>query len=114
MRKLIKSIFVLMLVAIATGCGKADTYTAGTYTGEGKGFGGPVVVTITVDAEKITEVTAVGDAETASIGGAALEKLCTRAMEAQSIEFDSLAGATITSDAFKAGLEAALAEAKVK
>ncbi len=114
MNKLIKFLLVVMLAASFAGCGKSAKYTEGTYTGEGKGFGGTVTVEVTVDAEKIINVTASGDAETAHIGGASLEKLCSRAMEAQSIEFDAVAGATITSDAFKTALESALAQAEGK
>ena len=48
-------------------------YTAGTYTGEGQGYGGTVTVTITTDDSSILEVTATGDQETPTVGGAALD-----------------------------------------
>lgn len=114
MKKFLKLVLAGMMVVSMAACStpKAGKYTAGTYTGEGTGFGGAVVVTITTDAEKITEVTAEGAQETAGIGGAALETLAEKALEAQSAEFDGVSGATVTSDAFKAGLAAAIAKAE--
>lgn len=111
MKKMNKLVLALLLILMVTACGKAEKYTAGTYTGESKGFGGTVKVTVTTDAEKIVEITAEGAQETSHIGGASLEKLCNRAMEAQSAEIDAVSGATVTSDAFKLALETALSQA---
>ena len=50
----------------------AALYSPGTYEGTAKGFGGDVVVKITVDAASITDVTAAGEGETPDKGGAAI------------------------------------------
>ena len=108
MRKLLAIAIILVLLV---GCGGAK-YTAGTYTGEAQGYGGTVKVTVTVSEKEITEIVAEGASETASIGGVALEKLPTRALDAQSAEIDNMSGATYTSEAFKAALASALEQAK--
>ena len=82
-----------------------------TYTGTGKGFGGDVTVTITVDSNgKITAVESTGEKETEAVGGAALEKLDANFLAAQSAEFDGVAQATVTSDAYKEAVADALAQ----
>src|SRR3989339_243370 len=44
--------------------GTKGIYTPGSYTSSGKGYGGMVDVTVTVDGKKITAVKGVGDKET--------------------------------------------------
>ncbi len=87
---------------------EAGTYVPGTYTGEADGFGGKVSVTITVDEESITDVTAVGDDETEDVGGAALEELAAQILEAQSADIDGVSGASFTSDGIRAAAQAAI------
>ena len=81
------------------------------YTGVGQGFGGDVVVTLTVDEGKITGCSAVGEAETPELGGAALTKLAAQVEETGSIAVDAVTGATLSSDGFTAGCRAALTAA---
>ena len=116
MKKFLKVLLACMMVLSFVGCSKTESgkYTAGTYAGEENGFGGAVVVTIKTDANKITDVSATGAAETEAIGGAALTTLCQSALDAQSAEIDGVSGATITSNAFKAALAAAIAQAEGK
>ena len=84
-----------------------------TYTGTGKGFGGDITVTITVDSNgKITAVESTGEKETEAIGGAALATLDANLLEAQSAEFDGVAGATLTSNGYKEAAAAAIAQSK--
>ena len=87
-------------------------YTAGTYTATAQGINGDVTVTMTFDAEKITEVVIDASGETESIGGAAAEQLTTAIMDAQSSEVDAVAGATITSNAIKEAAGKCIAQAK--
>ncbi len=87
-------------------------YTAGTYSATEQGFGGPVTVTLTVSDNEITDVTIEGEAETPTIGGAALDTLKQAVLDAQSGEIDAVAGATITSEAVKKAVANAIAQAK--
>ncbi|MBP3521048.1 MAG: FMN-binding protein, partial [Oscillospiraceae bacterium] len=90
----------------------AGIYNPGTYTGTGAGFGGDVIVTITVDDNNITSVTVTGDSETAAIGGAALGTLADQIKAAQSADIDGVSGASVTSGAAKEAAAEALGKAK--
>lgn len=88
------------------------TYIPGTYTATAQGFGGDVTVTITVDAESITDVVIEGAQETDGIGSRAVEELPEAIKSAQSEEVDAVAGATITSKAIQTAAGEALARAR--
>ena len=104
----------LMAVSVAA-CSTKPTeekiYTAGTYTATAAGFGGDVTVTLTVSDTAITAVEIVGDAETAAIGGAALETLAAAIKDANSVEVDVVSGATVTSNAVLAAAKKACDQA---
>ena len=113
--KMMKVIVCAMAVAMLAGCsnnGGSSSATTTTYTGTGKGYGGDVVVTITVNDEtkEILSVESAGEKETEAVGGAALETLDANFLAAQSAEFDGVSGATITSDAYKEAVADALAQ----
>ena len=85
----------------------------GTYEGAGKGIGGDVPVTVTVAGGKITEVVVGENAETAGIGSKAIEQLPAAIVEANGTAgVDAVSGATVTSKAIFAAVDAALASAK--
>ena len=88
------------VLTAATVC-SVQAYTPGTYTGEADGFGGSVIVDITVDEASVTEVSITGDSETPEVGGAALEELASQILAAGSAEIDGVAGATLTTDGVK-------------
>ncbi|MGI6635009.1 MAG: FMN-binding protein [Christensenellales bacterium] len=87
-------------------------YTPGTYSAQTTGYADGVMVTVTVDESKITDVELDVSKETASIGGAAAEKLKAQILEAQSAEIDGVSGATATSDAVRRALQDALHQAQ--
>lgn len=99
--KRIKSVIAMVLALCLLSVPAFAEYQAGTYTGEAQGFGGPVKVTLTVDAQSITDVEVTGDQETDGIGAAALEPLAEQILSAQSADIDGVAGATVTSSAAK-------------
>ena len=114
--KMMKVLVCAMAVAMLAGCsnnGGSSSATTTTYTGtSSNGFGGDVVVTITVNDEtkEILSVESAGEKETEAVGGAALETLDTNFLAAQSAEFDGVSGATVTSDAYKEAVADALAQ----
>ena len=80
---------------------------------EGKGYGGSVNVMTGISTDgSITGVVLLSHGETPGLGGAAVEELPAQIMAAQSANIDGRTGATITSDAIKEALSAALAQAK--
>ncbi|MCR5090455.1 MAG: FMN-binding protein, partial [Oscillospiraceae bacterium] len=85
-------------------------YVPGTYRAEATGMG-KVVVNVTVDEHAITEVVLDTSGETPEIGGAATETLSTQVMDAQGAEIDGVAGASLTSQAVKTAVAAALEKA---
>lgn len=87
------------------------SYTPGSYTAATQGNGGQVTVTVEVDESSILSVVAEGPNETAGIGSIALEEVPPRIVEANSVEVDGTAGATVTSDAIKRAVSAALRQA---
>ncbi len=111
MKKTIAMLLVCVMSLVCVGA-SAATYTPGTYEGVAQGFGGPVTVKVTVDEAAVTAVEITGDAETAALGGAAIEQYTTSlvgATDAESVE--AVSGATVTSNAVKDALASALAQA---
>ena len=88
------------------------TYIPGTYSAEAKGAQGIVTVTMTFDAENITDVKVDVSQETPSIGGAHGEDLEKAIMDAQGTHFDAITSATMTSTAAKTAAAACIAQAK--
>ncbi len=108
MRKLIAlTLIALMLIGTAACSAPAQTPAepaapaaqTKTLTGVGKGFGGEVTVTVTVEGDKIVDVKAVGDKETKNIGSKAIDELPAKIVEAGSVNVDVVTGATVTSNA---------------
>lgn len=83
----------------------------GVFTGKAAGFHGDIVVEITVDGETITDLQVTQHSETENIGEAALPLLAEQALKNQTINVDTVAGATVTSDGFRAALEDAVKSA---
>ena len=111
--KMIKVLVCAMAVAMLAGCqSKGAELKISTYTGTGKGYDGDVVVTITVNDEtkEITDVETTGTDETVSAGGETVETLDANFLAAQSAEFDGVAEATVTSNAYKEAVANALAQ----
>ena len=97
--------------------GSASTSTtasggvSGSYTGTAKGMGGDVSVTLTLTDNVITDCTATGDNETPGIGSVVIEQFPGEVVEGNTINLDSISGATITSNAFIEAAKAALTDA---
>lgn len=85
----------------------------GVYAGTAKGFGGDIDVEVTIKDGKITDVTAVGELETPGLGTVAIEKIPPQVVATQSIQVDTVTGATVSSNAVIAAVVDALAKAGV-
>ena len=117
MKKLFSCLLSAAMIASLTGCqssSESGKYTAGTYTGTGKGHSSDVKVTVEFTSDSIQNVTLDVSGETPQIGGAAAEDLIKSILEAQSADFDVVSGATETSNAVKAALEDAITQASGK
>ena len=95
----------LLLCAVPAMADAAD----GVYTAAGTGMGGDVNVTVTVEGGKIVSVEVGTHNETPGISDPAIEKIPVAIVEAQSADVAAVSGATVTSEAIKAAVAAALA-----
>ncbi len=109
-----KKVFATLLtgaMVFATGCTNtteevvapteesAGIYTAGTYTASAAGLKGDVSVEVTFSANAIEKVEVTEHQETQGIGTNAVDQLPEKIVETQSLGIDTVAGATITSNA---------------
>jgi uncharacterized protein with FMN-binding domain len=77
------------------------------------GKNGPITVEVTADGDTITEVKVLEHSETQGVGSVAVDWLPARIVEANSVDIDGVTGATVTSDAIKAAVGAALEAASL-
>jgi uncharacterized protein with FMN-binding domain len=100
-----------LLQAVEQAIGKASiSYTDGVHTGTAEGFGGKLVLEVTVAGGAITAIEIVEEYETPFIAQDAFEQLPEAIIAAQSWEVDIVSGATVTSKAIMAAVEDALTE----
>lgn len=85
----------------------------GTYTGEAQGRNGAVKVAVTLTDGKITAVKVVPHKESTGIADPALERIPAAVTAEQSAAVDAVGGATLTSEAIKQAVLAALVSAGV-
>ncbi len=93
-----------------TATGKS-IYTPGTYSATTDGIG-KVTATVTVNANRITEVELNLKGETEAIGQAAGKKLRQQILDVQGSEIDGVSGASVTTAAVKAAISKCLAQAR--
>lgn len=89
----------------------AGIYTPGTYSSKATGMG-TIIVTMTFNAQKITDVILDLSNETATIGQAASEDLKAAILAAQNADIDAVSGATITSKAVAKAAAKCIQQAK--
>ena len=113
MKKFFSLLLALTLAIVPLTVGSAATFTPGEYEGSAQGFGGTVTVKVTVDENAVTAVTLAGENETPALGGVAIEGYATSLVGVSDADaVDVTSGATVTSNAVKEALAAALAAAK--
>ena len=86
-------------------------YTPGTYSASAKGIGSDVTVTMTFDANSITDVAIDVSGETPGIGAAIGEQMQEAILAAQGADIDAVTGASITSDAIRQAAAACIEQA---
>lgn len=111
MKKFVASLLASLMLLTSVGSVTAEGMTPGTYSATSQGFHGEIKLNVTVDAEKITDIVVVEQTETEGIGTAALPVLVDAVLAHQTIGVDSVSGATVTSEAFKAAMQDALTQA---
>lgn len=105
MRKIISLMLMMTLCLPAlTAC----TANADQRTGEAEGYGGTLKVTVTMNGTDITDIKVTEHNETQGVGTRAIEALPKAIAEANSIQVDSVSGATVTSEAIKEAVSQAI------
>lgn len=108
--------FLVLLLVINIVSGIMANYvpsSAKTLQASAPGKVGDVTVQIVADGKKIYQVSVLEHNETEGIGTMAVEQIPGMIVEQQSLAVDSVSGATVTSEAIKDALAAALREAGI-
>ncbi|STO31156.1 Predicted NADH:ubiquinone oxidoreductase, subunit RnfG [Fusobacterium necrogenes] len=98
MKKILLLMAVLSVVAIS----------AEVKEGVGRGYKGDIKLSVEVEGDKIVDIKVLESKETPRIGGKALPKLIEQAIAKQTVEVDTVAGASNTSRGFREALANAL------
>ncbi|MDL2229325.1 FMN-binding protein [Treponema sp. OttesenSCG-928-L16] len=117
MARLMSSAAGILLISVFFSCLNGgsfgeDRYKPGVYEGRGEGWGGPIIVELTVSASAILYIEIIEHRESPLIGGPAMEELLGIVTESGTIYADALSGATVSSCAFLNALEEALSKAE--
>ncbi|MCR5160208.1 MAG: FAD-dependent oxidoreductase, partial [Lachnospiraceae bacterium] len=108
----VSALLTAITVLAAQGAYAESQVSAGTYTGTGNGRNGEVSVDVTVEEDGTISGIAVGEnQETPAIAGYAIDQLPKLMTENQTLNVDSVAGATMTSNAIRAAVKDALEQA---
>ncbi len=83
----------------------------GTYTGTGRGSRSDITVEVTISGGAITDVQVTSCGDSPYVSDSAIEAVSQRIVEAQSVNVDSLTGASLTSTGIKAAVSDALVSA---
>lgn len=104
------SVLLTMALAMATPLyAMAEAIPAnGVYEGSANGMGGAVKVAVTVEDGKISDVEVLEHKETVGISDPAIEQIPQAIVDAQSTDVEAVTGATVTSEAIKEAVAAAL------
>ena len=106
--------FMLVLSACTPSSQEAPAkFKAGSYSGSAKGMNGDVVLEVTLSEEKIESITVTEQQETAGLGDAAIDRMIENIINSQSIQVETVSGATVSSNAVLTAVTNALSEAGV-
>lgn len=110
MKKTLKHLFLVLAMFIGVlslvGCASnsktssSDTIKDGTYIGTAKGEGGQLKVSVTIKDKKITDVKTLESHETKGVGIEAMEQLSELMVKNNSVNIETVSGASTSSEAF--------------
>ena len=110
MKKLI--IAVLLIALVVGGVFAQQRFRRGTYTATAQGYEGPITVSVTVNASRITAIVVDSHGDTGAFANMVFQTLIPAMIEAQSTDVDVLSGATGTSTGLKAAVQDAIDQAR--
>ncbi|MBQ8161057.1 MAG: FAD-binding protein [Clostridia bacterium] len=110
--KKLTALMLALLVLVLAAMGFAEgTFTPGTYEATVASVGGPLTVEVEVDENTIQSVTVKEINDTPGIYNVAAERIPATIVESQSVNVDTVSGATLTSVFLKTAINQALKEA---
>ncbi len=86
-------------------------YNPGEYTADVEGAQGDITISVTFTEDEMVSISYDLSGETADIGAVIGPEMSSKILEAQSTDVDGVSGATVTSDAFKNGVEECISQA---
>ncbi len=101
----------LLLIACTA---KESVYVAGAYEGIAEGYHSQMIVRVTTDAYKITNIEIVEEDETPIIAEIVYEEIPEDVIKANSTDVDVVAGATYTSQTLLDAIENGLEKARIQ
>lgn len=117
MKKMMMSLLCGLLMLSVVACSNNTTQskdpvtmTAGDYSATVKAMKGDMTVTVTVDEASILDIQ-LDTVDTANVVGAVEKQMIPEILENQTLNVDSVAGATVSSAAVKSGIKKCLEEA---
>ena len=111
-RKFTVAASVLLFLLVLAGCGNSGPkFKAGSYTGTAEGRNGQIQVEVAVDKNSIKSITILEHHETEGVADNALKLIPAEIVKSQTLDVDSVSGATMVSDAIKKAVEQALVSA---
>lgn len=99
--------------AAVSGAAPIEGAVDGTYTATAKGFGGDITADVTISGGVIADVQVSGPNETDGLGSVAVEKLPPAIVAAQSLNVDTVSGASVSSGAILEAVGDCLAQAGI-
>lgn len=107
---------ILSLCLLLTGCKSKSKHMtnllqAGTYEVTVDGYDGPLTLGVTLASDHIENITVVGENETQGIGKQSIQMTIDEILKNQSLNVDTVTGATVTSEAVISGVQQAIEKA---
>ena len=91
--------------------GGSTNYKDGTYTGEADGFGGTIQVEVKIEKSKIAEINVISAEKEDGAYLSMAKDMIPKIIDAQSVDIDTISGATFSSTGIKNASEQALEKA---
>lgn len=104
MKRILRAAACLCALCLLAGCAA----TADERTGEAKGYGGTLKVSITMDGDRVASVQVLEHHETEGVGTRAIEALPAAIAQAGTPDVEAVSGATVTSNAIMAAVRNAM------
>ena len=120
-KRVLSVLLIVLMITSVTACSKETAktpkapeekgvFTPGTYTGEANGLNGAIKVEVTVDANKILEVKVLEHNESPGISDNAIKNIPESIIEYQSLNVDTVSGATYSSKGILEAVKNALVD----